>query len=663
MRRSLVVAAAALSLLVWAAPAQAERTVFTGQWQCDDRGAVSGLGGIEVQLWRRGDSFWPVEWVGSIDDRGFTNPDGTFRLTATDARDTHFVRMALRDSAGVHLKDFWGSNDWSVDSIGARNDVATRSIGGLLLSTPGQSHKCAIWQGLHNAHQDFRAITGVNPPSGGLLINADAITAGVPFTPHTTIMWPAGFQAGYGDPGDDTITRHEFGHVIRHGYDGDFGHFLGDVLTHNYLQLHEACNKTGLGFAFNEGWAEYWARDYGPAPGCDGRAADDYEVEGNVGAALAEIEARCYGGNRALMVSILRANPGVIHSFQEFLARVTCPAPVVAAPPAPVRAAPLRISTTHGAAIARAQVSEIGRDIRGMRGELRVAVRRAANVPACVRTPCNAALRRVTLPAILRSEIALAGLVRNTIDDADTVTEQEAIAKLSESAATSKMKAKEKANRAKAADISADGIRDALKAGRSIFSRDKSRKTSRLRGLLTARLKGFRRAQKNGSAAPNLILDQAILDRVQKVAPKTFPPPQPPPPRPPAVPPPPPPPAVPPPPPPPAVPPPPPPPPPPDPRPVSTLTIGCPSTGKAPAGNAAITGNLSPVRVGVDITLYVTPPGDATVTQTTKTNANGDYMGNVMTTKVGTWMVYARWAGDGVTQPADSPTCSILVGL
>ncbi len=54
MRRLLAAALAATGFLVLAAPADAARTVFRGQWQCDDRGTISGLGGIEVQLWRRG---------------------------------------------------------------------------------------------------------------------------------------------------------------------------------------------------------------------------------------------------------------------------------------------------------------------------------------------------------------------------------------------------------------------------------------------------------------------------------------------------------------------------------------------------------------------------------------------------------------------------------
>ncbi len=630
MRRYFVAALATLGLFVCAVPAEAARTVYRGQWQCDDRGNIQPLGGIELQLWRRGPDFFPVEWVGGIDDRGFANPDGTFSLTATDAEDTHFVRMALRDAAGVRLKDFWGINDWSVDSGGARNNVAERDLGGLLFSTPGQSHKCAVWRGFHRAHQDYRALTGTDPPSGGLVINADAITAGVPFTPHTAIMWPSGFPTGYSGGGDDSITLHEFGHVIRHGYDGDGGHFLGDVVTHNYLQNHESCNKTGLGFAFNEGWAEYWARDYAPAPSCAGRAADDYEVEGNVAAALAEIEVRCYAGRRSPMVDILRANPGVIHSFAEFQARVVCPAPVVAVPP-PVRAAPLAaliLSAAERAAIARAQVIALDAQLRRLRVQLRTAERRraAAGLLTCARTPCNAALRRVTLPATLRTEIALAELVRRTIDDQDTVAEQQVLGNLTVAAAAKRMQATERANRIKAARASADGIREAVIAGRQIFDKDKSQATRRLRALLVRRLASFRKAQKAASGAPGLVLDQAIVDRILKVTPKEFPNPEPTP----------------------------------DPRGTSILTLNCPPTATK-GGVFAISGAVTPARAGVGIELHITPPGGVEMVQTTTTDANGAYGGGIAMQQVGPWTTFARWAGDADTKPDDSPSCQTVI--
>ena len=630
MHRFLAAALAAFGLVALAAPADGARTVYQGQWLCDDRGTIQPLGGIELQLWRRGPDFFPVEWVGAIDDRGFANPDGTFSLRATNGEDTHFVRMALRDAAGVHLKDFWGINDWSVDSGGVRNDVAVRNLGGLLFSTPGQSHKCAIWRGFHIAHQQFRALTGINPPSGGLLINADAVTAGVPFTPHTTIMWPGGFPVGYSGGGDDSITRHEFGHVVRHGYDGDAGHFIGDVVTHNYLQNHEPCLKTGPGFAFNEGWAEFWANDYAPAPSCPGRAGDDYEVEGNVAAALADLEARCFDGHRSSMVDVLRANPGVIHSFQDFRARVACPAPLVVSTPAP-RAAPLAaivLSPRQRADLARSQVRALDAQLRRLRIDLSAAARRSATLPACVRTPCTAALRRATRPAILRTEIQLAQLVRSTVDDQDTVNEQVTLGKLAVGAATKRMNATQRANRIKAARISADGIRDALIAGRPVFADDTSAAMRRLRTRLVGRLAGFRKAQKGATAAPGLVLDQAIIDRLRKVRPQAFPNPEPIPPAAPN-------------------------------REASTLALTCPAGGKA--GTYAFNGTLSPVHGGVGIELRVTPPGAAEVVQATTTNATGAFTTGVAMAQVGTWTIFARWAGDADTQPDDAPSCQVVI--
>ncbi|MCY7304396.1 MAG: hypothetical protein LH654_15490 [Thermoleophilia bacterium] len=76
--------------------------------------------------------------------------------------------MALRDSAGVRLKDWSGINDWSVDTGGYRNNVAEQNLGGLLFTTPGQSHKCAIWRGFHLAHRDFRDLmTGLVMQTAG----------------------------------------------------------------------------------------------------------------------------------------------------------------------------------------------------------------------------------------------------------------------------------------------------------------------------------------------------------------------------------------------------------------------------------------------------------------------------------------------------------------
>ncbi len=108
-----------------------------------------------MQLWRRGSpDFLPVEWVGGLDDQGYTNPDGTFSLTSTDPEDNHFMRMALREANGVRLKDWFGINDWGTDFGGGRNDVPVRDVGAWLFSAPDTSHQCAVWRGFHRAHQD-----------------------------------------------------------------------------------------------------------------------------------------------------------------------------------------------------------------------------------------------------------------------------------------------------------------------------------------------------------------------------------------------------------------------------------------------------------------------------------------------------------------------------
>jgi len=547
----------------------------------------------------------------------------------------------LRDAAGVRLKDWIGINDWSVDTGGFRNNVAAQDLGGLLFSTPGQSHKCAIWRGLHLAHRDFRDLMGFNPPSGGLLIQADA-PGETPLTMNTEIWWTPGYVTGYSGGGDDTITRHEFGHVIRHGYDGDGGHFLGDVVEHQYARSHHPCLRSGsLGYAFNEGWSEYWAREYGDPPMCAGIPADDYTVEGNVAAALADLEARCYGGNRAAMVNVLRSNPNVIHSFQQFRDRVFCPIPLLLAPLPPPPAPPATVALTPAqrAALARAQVREINGQLGGLRGDLRVADRAAAKSLKCTRTPCDAALRRALLPAVLRSEIALSELVRNAVDDGDTAKEQEALAKLPYKQLLALQKAKERSTRIQAARISADGIRDALKAGRPIFAKDKSAKTKRLRAQLASRMAAFRKVQRGATGAPGLILDQAIVERLRKVPARSFPNPEPPPP--PWTP----------------IPIPPTPPPPPGLQ-VSTLTLTCLPNTKP--GTYVIGGTLTPALAGAGIELHVTPPNGPTSIQKLTTNGSGNYTTSLQMT-AGPWTMFARFAGDAKTQPDDSPTCQTTI--
>ena len=409
--------------------------------------------------------------------------------------------MALRDAKGVHLRDFWGINDWSVDIEQKRNNVRAHDYGGLLFSTPGQSHKCAIWAGVRDAYEDYReqvSITGF--PWGGVEIQADAITAGVPFTPGTSILWPGGFPVGYGGGGDDSITRHEFGHVIRHGFDGDFGHFLGDVVTHNYLQNHEPCNHTGPGFAFNEGWAEFWAADFAPAPDC-GRPGD-METEGNVAAALTELMANCAGNQRRVMVEVLQRNPGTIHSFAEFRDRLGCPIPrlapvfAVAAKTAPV-APP--VTPALRAAAAREVVSATSKRIKGLQARLDLALDKAEDPPRCVKDPCKKALKTLTRPATLEFEIKLAKIQLNAAAQYDAAAEQAQAVDAGFGKVLEAQVKQETRDRKKAIRAALTGIKEALEAGGPVFKEDSSKSTSKLRRALRKAAARYRKAAKKGS--------------------------------------------------------------------------------------------------------------------------------------------------------------------
>ena len=79
------------------------------------------------------------------------------------------------------------------------------------------------------------------------------------------------------------------------------------------MQHHNCRKVTNRGFAFNEGWAEFWAGD------CLGSSRTNYSVEGDVSSALDRLRRRCrstYGK----MVTVLRRNKGKIHSFPQFAA-------------------------------------------------------------------------------------------------------------------------------------------------------------------------------------------------------------------------------------------------------------------------------------------------------------------------------------------------------
>jgi len=635
LRISTLVALASCAALwtAFAPTAVARVSTYTGQFQCDDRGVVTPLAGMNVELWGRGSpDFLPVEWVGYRVAQGFTGADGSFAMRTHDNDDNYFVRMALRDAHGVHLRDFWGINDWSVDTAQRRNNVRTQDYGGMVFSTPGQSHKCAIWAGVHSAYERYRAEIGAGLPSNGVELQADAVTAGVPFTPGTSILWPGGFPVGYGGGGDDSITRHEFGHVIRHGFDGDFGHFLGDVIAHNYLQNHEPCNHTSPGFAFNEGWAEFWAEDFAPAP--DYGRPGDMETEGNVAAALQELMVNCAGGQRKPMVETLQRNPGTIHSSAEFRDRLGCPIPrlfpvfVIAAKTAP--AAPI-VPATLRADVARDEVTATAKRLKGLNKSLDLALDRAEDPPACKKEPCKTALKTLTRPPAIEFEIKLAKIQLNAAAQYDTAYEQTQLAGGSIEKLLEGKAKRERADGKKAIRAALTGVKDALEAARPVFKADSSKLSKDVRRKLTKAAARFRKATKKGATRlPGGLLFQPEAFQLPERVPVIPAPPETPVPGPIVV-----------------------------QRAATSLTIAsCPANVAKPKP-IEVAGSLTPAQAGSEVKVVFQFPSAAPVVVVASTDAAGNWSAahTPGPNQVGVWSIDASFAGDGKRLSSNATTC------
>jgi hypothetical protein len=347
-----VTSVALLALATGLAHAGAARTAvttFRGTWLCNWKidGAYVPLAGARVELltpYVDLDDLDVIPGNSRLVGVTHTGADGSWSFTfpSDDDGDDYWVRV-LMNGNGVRMHDLLLPWPFFVDSDRNQNDVALHDYGSQVIHT----YRCEVWTGLQRAYDDFVATTGKQPPYGDLDVVSHAITAGVPVTMFTEIWWPSGYEVAERDarvgPGSGARQRgtgrafgyetafHEFAHSFRHAYDAPTGlaggaHFFGlDVPYWAYAQSHSTCKKTNSGFAFNEGWAQYWAGLYsgGRAPcGGDGR---DYAIEGNVAAALHRLQALCKT-DRAGMVSVLAtAGPALlptdpIHTFDQFAA-------------------------------------------------------------------------------------------------------------------------------------------------------------------------------------------------------------------------------------------------------------------------------------------------------------------------------------------------------
>lgn len=325
----LVVGLVGLAVLTSSGVASAGKVRGYGRVMYYQNGANGGtlvpLAGVRVRL---------MEDDGLIGDdtlkTGYTDSDGRFDLQSGDTDDGWFggkldpyIEIELESAGGKVVVES------EILKINVTCATATRSetegtinFGTLVCGGSDGKDASKLFATTQQAYQRFTALTGQAsiPRHNGkaAVLFPATFTAGVPWTTEESIHWPGGYR-------NFKAVFHEFGHRIRHAQDGDFEHFLGDVASYNYAQQHWLQKKTNNGFAFNEGWAEYFSavNDSSSAStlaswdlAANSNGAND--IEGNVAAKLYRMSNACGGFGR--MWSVLKG--GSTHSYTELANRM-----------------------------------------------------------------------------------------------------------------------------------------------------------------------------------------------------------------------------------------------------------------------------------------------------------------------------------------------------
>jgi hypothetical protein len=333
-----------------------------GTVHCLTPRGVLEVAGAEVEIFRY------VSW--RSDDRvavTYTDAHAQYSVfVETDGVDDYYARVRLTDGQHVHLEEAVNSSTWSVDSQHQRND-ASEIVADFVLEKDGGlgTPECEIWMGVKAAYDEYVATVQEDPPQTDYKILLWK-TIQTPYSYLATINWPENYSPGYSS--SDRFERfrtafHEFGHTIRHSLDGDWNHFLADAINYMYAQFHGFCQHPGgggpAGFAFNEGWANFWSN---VGQSCAGEE-DNFELEGNVARDLLALS-RCPGVGRAGMVGILKQGQNIVHSEDEFRDRFQTSFPNCPLPPRDGRGVPLSAALAIPPPIVVSQLaSTLERDI------------------------------------------------------------------------------------------------------------------------------------------------------------------------------------------------------------------------------------------------------------------------------------------------------------
>ena len=615
-RAVLAAIAAAGALALVPAPASAATASFDGAWYCQDRGQYFALPGAKIEVWRTLlPPGYPSSYAWMATQKlatGYTDNLGRYSFTTTEGGN-YFVRLVLHDANDVHMGAWYLPWDWSVDTETLSASSSVQHFGNLAIGNDEGAPHCAAWRGVQIAYQDYQATIGERPPGGERLIQADAPNAGVPFTLYDAIWWPDGYEP---DPDNATqfrVTKHEFGHTVRHRFDGNLAHFFLDVGHYDYLQQHQACKKTNAGFAFNEGWAEYWAQDYWPAPSCAGQSSTDYTIEGNVAAALTSLQDNCQGVTRKTMVNVLRNNPagivGGIHSFDDFKSHITC-RPKIGVNPPPLTQAESAEPKDQRNRFRSDVLSFYKRLAKKGNKQLPGAIRVSHNPPSCRDKPCFSSLLALVKPDVLRGQIAIDKTISKQLAFLKSKKQFNKLGNPLGRKFANKLKSIRRAIRKAIAKYSAQTLANLLKDGKPIFKKDKSPDMMALKRVWIQLEGPF----KKGRIPSGFVLPFARLDARKHAPPGDL-------------------------------------------RRSSTLTLTCPANSNF-GDPVPVSGTLTPARNGTTVHITYSQPGTTPTTHTVTTDAFGNYSDTFTPDLAQAVTSQASFSGDPERKPSQSSPCT-----
>ena len=237
-----------------------------GRFTCNDG---TPLADMRVELMHTKTRLLPEIWPNqTVANAGRTGPNGEWQWGVRGGETNWRVRAVLVNN-DVGVKNFPTTWHHYHDTLRTQNNRALADYGTQVV--PGA--ECRLWAAFKAAADNYRANTGTSSPAGKVTVLDNAPTSGVPFTPYTDVFWPGNYapirNIGTTDaPVMRSVAQHEFAHSFRHQLDGDKAHFAYDSARFWYLRSHSStsCDSTNNGFAFNEGWAEYWADEVSADP-------------------------------------------------------------------------------------------------------------------------------------------------------------------------------------------------------------------------------------------------------------------------------------------------------------------------------------------------------------------------------------------------------------